>query len=128
MSGEPLFSLGRTRALRIFQTRKSARAIPLGHGQLQGPTRRVKLNTTVRQPLTNALFTDGTSLHHHGIHQVGTPYFDGAVAASWRFQNDTATHRSNRGRENSHDADDDDDASARALSPSLSLSRLARAA
>ncbi|KAH8079475.1 hypothetical protein JL720_9215 [Aureococcus anophagefferens] len=44
---------------------------------LQGPTRRVALGDVVEVRVTNNR-PSGLTLHHHGIHQVGTPYNDGA--------------------------------------------------
>ena len=46
---------------------------------LNGPTRRVPLNATIRVTVENSLWSDTTTVHHHGIHQVGTPYFDGTM-------------------------------------------------
>ena len=48
-------------------------------GFVQGPTRRVALGSVVTVPLVNALAEATTSVHHHGVHQRGTPFYDGAV-------------------------------------------------
>mmetsp|Transcript_5498 Transcript_5498/g.22789 ORF Transcript_5498/g.22789 Transcript_5498/m.22789 type:complete len:726 (-) Transcript_5498:267-2444(-) len=44
----------------------------------QGPTIRVPLGAVVRVTVTNSLPDQGTTLHFHGVHQIGTPFFDGA--------------------------------------------------
>mmetsp|Transcript_771 Transcript_771/g.3052 ORF Transcript_771/g.3052 Transcript_771/m.3052 type:complete len:669 (+) Transcript_771:59-2065(+) len=44
----------------------------------QGPTMRVPLDSIVRVDVTNSLPDQGFTLHFHGLHQPGTPYFDGA--------------------------------------------------
>ena len=49
------------------------------NGGVQGPTRRVRVNQTVRVKLTNDAWSDGVTCHHHGIHQIGTPYYDGSA-------------------------------------------------
>jgi len=46
---------------------------------MQGPTHWVELNDVVRVHVTNGLGTSGLSVHHHGIHQAGTPFFDGSA-------------------------------------------------
>ncbi|MEM8947690.1 MAG: multicopper oxidase domain-containing protein, partial [Planctomycetota bacterium] len=49
-----------------------------GHG-VQGPTMRVPTNATVRVDVINSLPDQGLTVHFHGIHQRGTPYYDGAL-------------------------------------------------
>lgn len=44
----------------------------------QGPAFRVPLNSIVRFEVVNSLPDQGLTLHFHGVHQVGTPFFDGA--------------------------------------------------
>ena len=45
---------------------------------MQGPTRWVTLDDVVRVSVTNSLGTAGLTVHHHGIHMAGTPFFDGS--------------------------------------------------
>ena len=47
------------------------------NGGVQAPTRRVRVNQTVRVTVENSLYDQEVSVHHHGVHQVGTPYYDG---------------------------------------------------
>ena len=49
------------------------------NGGLQAPTRRLRVNQTVRVTLVNDLYSDGVTVHHHGVHQIGTPYYDGTA-------------------------------------------------
>ena len=37
------------------------------------------MNQTVRVTLVNDLYSDGAAVHHHGVHQIGTPYYDGTA-------------------------------------------------
>ena len=53
------------------------KVFPSWNGGLQAPTRRVRVNQTVRVTLINSLYDEEVSVHHHGVHQVGTPYYDG---------------------------------------------------
>ena len=52
------------------------------NGGIQGPTRRVRVNQTVRVKLVNELYSDSVTVHHHGVHQVGTPFYDGTSQIS----------------------------------------------
>lgn len=47
-----------------------------------GPTVRVPLNRMISATLENDLYSDTVTLHHHGIHQIGTPYFDGTMGVT----------------------------------------------
>ena len=47
------------------------------NGQIPGPTIIVHEEQTVVLHVHNNLTTDGTSIHWHGLHQVGTPWMDG---------------------------------------------------
>ena len=47
---------------------------------IQAPTVRVSVGTTVERTLTNFLLSETVTVHHHGVHMIATPYFDGASA------------------------------------------------
>ncbi|GLT43992.1 hypothetical protein SLA2020_179110 [Shorea laevis] len=49
------------------------------NGQSPGPTIRAQQGDTIIVEVTNNLFTEGVSIHWHGIRQRGTPWFDGTV-------------------------------------------------
>ncbi len=44
-----------------------------------GPVHRVSVGETVRVTIRNGLPNDALALHHHGVHMIGTPYYDGAA-------------------------------------------------
>eukprot|EP01012_Entosiphon_sulcatum_P020476 TRINITY_DN25424_c0_g1_i1.p2 TRINITY_DN25424_c0_g1~~TRINITY_DN25424_c0_g1_i1.p2 ORF type:complete len:566 (-),score=100.28 TRINITY_DN25424_c0_g1_i1:253-1950(-) len=52
------------------------------NGQFPGPTIDVTEGDTVVVTVNNMLATSGTSVHFHGIHQRGTPFYDGAVGVT----------------------------------------------
>lgn len=52
------------------------------NGQFPGPTIDVTEGDTVVVTVTNMLPTAGTSIHFHGLHQRGTPFYDGAVGVT----------------------------------------------
>lgn len=52
------------------------------NGQFPSPTIRAVEGDTVEVHVTNHIPTEGISFHWHGIHQRGTPYYDGAVYVS----------------------------------------------
>ncbi|XP_036355362.1 LOW QUALITY PROTEIN: laccase-like [Octopus sinensis] len=47
------------------------------NGTVPGPTIEVYKGQTVIIEVENELFSEGTTMHWHGIHQKGTPYMDG---------------------------------------------------
>lgn len=52
------------------------------NGQFPSPTIRAVEGDTVVVQVTNHIPTEGVSFHWHGIHQRGTPYYDGAAYVS----------------------------------------------
>ena len=62
-----------------FEVRKE---VFLVNGQYPGPTIEANENDTIRVTVINKLLGEGTSLHMHGIHQIGTPFMDGTVGVA----------------------------------------------
>ncbi|KAF7815491.1 L-ascorbate oxidase-like [Senna tora] len=52
------------------------------NGQFPGPTIRAEAGDTLDIAVTNKLSTEGTSIHWHGIRQIGTPWADGVVSVT----------------------------------------------
>ncbi|KAF7815515.1 L-ascorbate oxidase-like [Senna tora] len=52
------------------------------NGQFPGPTIRAEVGDTLHIAVTNKLFTEGISIHWHGIRQFGTPWADGTASIS----------------------------------------------
>ena len=52
------------------------------NGEWPPPTVRAKLGDTIRVNARNALGNETTSLHWHGIHQIGTNAMDGPVGVT----------------------------------------------
>ena len=50
----------------------------LVNGSVQGPTIVAPVGSVVQVTLRNELPSDAASVHFHGVHMLGTPYFDGA--------------------------------------------------
>ncbi|WAR25666.1 ASO-like protein [Mya arenaria] len=49
------------------------------NGQMPGPTLNVYEGQTLKIHVTNNLYSDAIAIHWHGIHQIGTPWMDGAA-------------------------------------------------
>ncbi|XP_070544875.1 uncharacterized protein [Ptychodera flava] len=47
------------------------------NGQIPGPSIRVKYGSIVRVTMHNAMMSDATTIHWHGIYQMRTPWMDG---------------------------------------------------
>ena len=56
---------------------RSYRSFIAVNKQIPGPTLIVNENATVVVDVTNNLFTEGISIHWHGMHQDNTPWMDG---------------------------------------------------
>jgi hypothetical protein len=52
------------------------------NGEFPGPRIDATEGDTVVVNLTNLLPTEGVVIHWHGMHQVGTPYYDGTASVS----------------------------------------------
>ncbi|KAI5056286.1 hypothetical protein GOP47_0028104 [Adiantum capillus-veneris] len=52
------------------------------NGQSPGPTIRVREGDTIKVEVENLMPTEGVVIHWHGIHQRGSPWYDGTGAVS----------------------------------------------
>ena len=55
-----------------------ARPCAMFDGRAQGPTMDVNVGDVVEVTVVNRLASAGATVHFHGVHQVTTPYYDGA--------------------------------------------------
>ena len=58
------------------------RLMLLVNGEYPGPAIRASVGDTVRINLVNEDPSTSFTLHHHGLHMFGQPYYDGAAGAS----------------------------------------------
>lgn len=58
------------------------RLMLLVNGEYPGPAIRASVGDTVRINLVNEDPSTSFTLHHHGLHMLGQPYYDGAAGAS----------------------------------------------
>ncbi|KAL3776497.1 hypothetical protein HJC23_013240 [Cyclotella cryptica] len=58
------------------------RLMLLINDEYPGPTLRAQVNDTIRINLVNEDPSQSFSLHHHGLHMFGQPYYDGTASAS----------------------------------------------
>lgn len=62
-----------------------SKVVPVVNGEYPGPTLRGRVGQTVRIVVHNALMTDTTSIHWHGLKQIGTVWSDGKYSKSLCF-------------------------------------------
>lgn len=62
-----------------------AKVVPVVNGEYPGPTLLGRVGQTVRIVVRNALVTDTTSIHWHGLKQIGTVWSDGQYSLFFFF-------------------------------------------